>query len=92
MVSPFAQEVLRVLRSLEPGHVVTYGDVAREAGRPGAARAVGRLLRHSSDVPWWRVVNARGRICPTAVAEATQRLLAEGVMVEDGHVRAMRRG
>ena len=86
-MTPFAKDVLRVLESLEPGHVVTYGDVAAEAGRPGAARAVGRLLRTYSDVPWWRVVNAQGRVCPTAVAEATRRLAAEGVVVSGGYVR-----
>lgn len=77
-----------MLDGLEPGHVVTYGEVAREAGRPGAARAVGNLLRKSlSDVPWWRVVTATGRVCPFAVPEATRRLAAEGICVIDGHVR-----
>ena len=87
VVTPFSKDVLRVLESLEPGQVVTYGDVAAEAGRPGAARAVGRLLRTFTDVPWWRVVNAQGRVCPTAVDEATQRLAAEGVVVDNGYIR-----
>lgn len=43
-VTPFEQAVLRVLLALAPGDVVTYGEVADEAGYPGRARAVGHLL------------------------------------------------
>ena len=82
----FAADVLAVLCALEPGQVVTYGEVAAEAGRPGAARAVGNLLRDLPDVPWWRVVAANGRVCPHAVAEATRRLAEEGVEVRDARV------
>lgn len=91
--SPFATAVLIVLRGLEPGQVVTYGEVATEAGRPGAARAVGNLLRDLPDVPWWRVVAASGRVFPGAADEAVRRLAAEGVAVRDGHVvRPSQRG
>jgi methylated-DNA-protein-cysteine methyltransferase-like protein len=82
----FAADVLRVLHALQPGQVVTYGEVATEAGYPGAARAVGNLLRDVPDVPWWRVVAANGRVCPHAVAEATRRLAAEGVEVRNARV------
>ena len=38
---------------------MTYGEVALEAGYPGAARAVGHLLATSDGaLPWWRVVTA----------------------------------
>jgi methylated-DNA-protein-cysteine methyltransferase related protein len=82
----FAADVLAVLRALQPGQVVTYGEVAAEAGHPGAARAVGNLLRDLPDVPWWRVVAANGRVCPHAVAEATWRLADEGVEVRGARV------
>ena len=84
-----AADVRRVLSTLPPGEVITYGELAREAGSPGAARAVGSALRDLSDVPWWRVVNARGRVHPGAVEEATRRLAAEGVDVVDGFVRGL---
>ncbi len=45
-VTPFEQAVLRVLWALQPGDVITYGEVAEEAGFPGRARAVGHLLAH----------------------------------------------
>lgn len=82
----FTANVLNVLHALQPGQVVTYGEVATEAGYPGAARAVGNLLRDVPDVPWWRVVAANGRVCPHAVAEATRRLAAEGVEVRNARV------
>lgn len=82
----FTRDVEGVVRALRPGQVVTYGEVATEVGRPGAARAVGRVLRASSGLPWWRVVAASGRVNPHAVAEATRRLRAEGVEVHEGRV------
>lgn len=82
----FTSDVVAILRALRPGQVVTYGEVAAEAGHPGAARAVGTVLRTSSGLPWWRVVAASGRVNPHDVAEATRRLGAEGVEVRDGRV------
>ena len=81
--------VLGVLRALESGEVVTYGDVADDAGYPGRARAVGRLLATTTeDLPWWRVVNSVGRLVPGNESEQAARLRAEDVMVRDGRVRA----
>lgn len=78
----------RVLRSLEPGEVVTYGEVALEAGRPGAARSVGAFLAGSGGVyPWWRVVTASGRLVPGHEAEQATRLRTEGVAVDEGRGR-----
>lgn len=63
--SPFADRVLQVVAATRPGEVVSYADVAREAGSPHAARAVGRVLsRHGDTVAWWRVVAASGRLAP----------------------------
>jgi methylated-DNA-protein-cysteine methyltransferase-like protein len=79
----FEEEVAAVLRGLRPGEVVTYGEVAAEAGHPGAARAVGRVLATSGgDLPWWRVVTSTGRLVPGHEAEHARRLRAEGVSVE----------
>jgi alkylated DNA nucleotide flippase Atl1 len=87
-MSRFEQAVLAVLHSLGPGDVVTYGEVAAEAGFPGAARAVGHLLATSGeDLPWWRVVTASGRLVPGHEAEHARRLRAEGVAVGEGVVR-----
>jgi methylated-DNA-protein-cysteine methyltransferase related protein len=86
--TPFAHSVLRVVASLAAGEVLTYGEVAREAGRPGAARAVGAVLRrHGSEVPWWRVVAADGRLAGPVAAEQERRLAREGVRAQAGRVR-----
>ena len=86
--SAFATRVAEVLGALGPGEVVSYGDVAAEAGYPGAARAVGTLLRHGIDgAPWWRVVGADGAIVSRHGAEQRALLEAEGVSVVDGRVR-----
>ena len=84
----FTEAVIRVLQTLEPGEVTTYGDVATEAGYPGAARAVGNLLRTTPGLPWWRVVNAAGRLAPRSEQEQAQRLRAEGVTIETVYDRS----
>ncbi|HKZ18774.1 MAG TPA: MGMT family protein [Acidimicrobiia bacterium] len=59
----FEEAVLSVLRSLEAGEVVTYGEVAELAGYPGRARGVGRILAITEeDLPWWRVVGSGGKL------------------------------
>jgi methylated-DNA-protein-cysteine methyltransferase related protein len=87
--SGFEHEVVRVLLALRPGDVVTYGEVAAEAGFPGAARAVGRVLATSGDdLPWWRVVTTTGRLVPGHEVDHARRLAAEGVEVACGRVVA----
>lgn len=53
------------MRSVPEGKVVSYGQVALYAGLPRAAREVGWVLRGLEakvDLPWWRVINTRGKI------------------------------
>ncbi|MFC1578878.1 MGMT family protein [Pseudomonadota bacterium] len=80
------QRIWQVVMLIPPGKVSTYGDVARMAGLPGAARRVGRALRGLPEdtlIPWHRVVNAQGRIVVpggnTARNEQRSRLQSEGV-------------
>lgn len=82
----FEDAVREVILALEPGDVIAYGEVASEAGFPGAARAVGRVLRDSDGLPWWRVVAATGRLVPGLEVEHARRLAAEGVETRDGRV------
>ncbi|MGA9597284.1 MAG: MGMT family protein, partial [Acidimicrobiia bacterium] len=80
----FTEAVIRVLEALEPGDVMAYGEVATEAGYPGAARAVGNLLRTVPGLPWWRVVTAGGRLVPGGEQKQSRLLRAEGVRVVNG--------
>jgi methylated-DNA-protein-cysteine methyltransferase-like protein len=80
-MSEFERRVRAALDRLEPGDLATYGEIAEEAGFPGAARAVGRILATSDGLPWWRVVTSGGRLVPGHEREHAQRLRAEGVSV-----------
>ena len=84
--------MLRVLEAIGPGAVLTYGEVALEAGYPGAARAVGSFLsRGIPDPPWWRVVTSTGRLAPGHERQQGRLLRAEGVTMVNGHVAMARR-
>lgn len=64
-MNPFYHRIYKTVKHIPKGRVATYGVVARLAGRPGAARTVGwalSALPHDTDIPWWRVINAAGRI------------------------------
>jgi len=58
--------IYRVVRQIPRGQVATYGQVAELAGLIGQPRLVGyalyRLPPDQEDVPWQRVVNAKGEI------------------------------
>ena len=83
--------MLTVVRSIPPGRVATYGDVARMAGRPRAARAVGNIMKTcgSRDVPCHRVIASGGRLGGYGGSEALKRalLVAEGILVSGGRIR-----
>jgi methylated-DNA-protein-cysteine methyltransferase-like protein len=85
-VTEFEDAVIAVISSLEPGDVVTYGEVAAEAGYPGAARAVGTILRKSEGLPWWRVVGSGGRIRTPDPKRQIRLLTDEGVLVVGNRV------
>ena len=81
------RRILDVLFALDEGEVTTYGDVAEVAGYPRQSRLVGRILRDTTaDVPWWRVVNAQGRIRTENPALQAELLRDEGVLVTGGRV------
>lgn len=82
MTPDFEDAVLEVIRSIPPGRVMAYGEVADEAGHPRAARAVGTLLRTTAEeCPWWRVVGWDGRLRAPDTARQARLLAAEGVAI-----------
>lgn len=87
-MTDFEDAVVAVISSLKPGDVVTYGEVAAEAGYPGAARAVGTLLRTSGgDLPWWRVVGSGGHLRTPDRFRQAQLLADDGVLVVKNRVK-----
>ncbi|MBT2570466.1 MGMT family protein [Planococcus sp. ISL-110] len=88
----FTEKALTVMKSIPPGKIMTYGQVAATAGSPRAARQVTRILHSMSakyNLPWHRIVNAQGQIVlQNEESRLFQRtsLLREGVEV-DGNDR-----
>lgn len=87
----FQRRVLSALKRVPPGRVVTYGDLARLAGRPGAARAVGNLMRRAPQpgLPYHRVIAAGGLLGGYGGQEGMKAALlrAEGLVVTSKRVR-----
>jgi methylated-DNA-protein-cysteine methyltransferase-like protein len=90
------ERVWTVVRRIPWGKVATYGQVAALAAIPGpsGARQVGYALAalpQHADVPWHRVVNARGALSPRADPDAleVQRLLLEDEGIGFDHRRCI---
>lgn len=60
----FCKRVLDIVRLIPKGSVLTYGEVARRAGNPKAARAVGVILKTNYDsmIPCHRVIRSDGSL------------------------------
>jgi O-6-methylguanine DNA methyltransferase len=87
MQSTFTDRVYSIAKQIPKGKVVTYGQLARLAGSPGAARAVGMCMRNNPDmptIPCHRVVASNGNLTGYSAGEgiATKKemLLKEGVL------------
>ncbi len=85
------------IAAIPRGKVASYGQIAELAGIPRGARMVGRALGKapaSLQLPWFRVLNARGRISIPGSSPYYQRqidlLRAEGIAVNDGSVDMQR--
>ncbi len=89
---PFDAAVAEALARVAPGDVVSYGQLARLAGRPGAARAVGAVMRRSTGLPWWRVVHADGTLVAGLERRQARLLQAEGVLVRGPQILGRDRG
>ena len=90
-MTKFQLRVLSAVRRIPPGRVATYGDVAEIAGRPGAARAVGNIMRDckARDVPCHRVVAAAGQLGGYGGQIGLKRSLlqAEGIVVRGTRIK-----
>jgi methylated-DNA-[protein]-cysteine S-methyltransferase len=87
----FTRRVLGVLRRVPVGRVTTYGTVARLAGKPRAARAVGNIMREARipGLPYHRVVAAGGALGGYGGNTGLKRslLTAEGLTVTGRRVK-----
>ncbi|SPQ27175.1 44ac9e50-92c8-40c0-9577-b1be8ae2d578 [Thermothielavioides terrestris] len=94
----FFTAVYRAVQEIPPGKVTSYGHIARLVGTPQRPRQVGVCLKHlpsdpsarfnHTNVPWQRVINAKGVISPRSQPSGARNqaaaLQAEGVTVTTG--------
>ncbi|QHW31688.1 DNA methyltransferase [Paenibacillus rhizovicinus] len=83
-MTPFTADVVKIIRSIPEGRVMTYGGIAARAGSPRAARQVVRILHSMSgkhDLPWHRVINAKGEI---AIGSDEGRFMQRALLEEEG--------
>lgn len=87
------EAIYLALAHIPEGKVVTYGQLARLAGLPGAARLAGNVLRtlpENSRLAWHRVINAQGRLSlpinSPGYLEQVRRLTEEGITVSAGKI------
>ncbi|HJF28427.1 MGMT family protein [Acinetobacter bohemicus] len=86
--------ILAVISQIPYGRVATYGQIAKLAGLAKHARLVGKVLSQldeGTDLPWYRVINAQGKLSLNkldAKGQNTQqlRLSQEGIFVNQGKV------
>ncbi|MGQ9848200.1 MAG: MGMT family protein [Bacteroidales bacterium] len=91
----FFERVYEVVRLIPYGKVTTYGAIARFLGAPSSARMVGWALNQSyriiPPIPAHRVVNRNGLLTGKAhfsyADEMEQRLLSEGIIVENNQIK-----
>jgi methylated-DNA-[protein]-cysteine S-methyltransferase len=95
-LSEFTREVLGRCAGIRPGQVMTYTELARSAGRPKAARAVGQVMAKNPFpilIPCHRVVGAGYRLIGYGggIAMKERLLAAEGWKFEGrGHARRLK--
>lgn len=79
----FVQQVFDFVRTIPPGRVMAYSDVAAALGRPKNARQVGQALGSlppGTSVPWHRVLRSSGHIAHGGEPDLQRtRLILEGI-------------
>ncbi|HRR41391.1 MAG TPA: methylated-DNA--[protein]-cysteine S-methyltransferase [Syntrophales bacterium] len=98
MLEALTQRIIDAIKSVKPGEVASYGDIAAAAGNPRGARQVVRVLHACSrkeGLPWHRIVRKDGSIAlPRGSGFKLQKALleAEGVAVDKaGRVKIEKR-
>ncbi|WP_408095710.1 MGMT family protein [Peredibacter sp. HCB2-198] len=89
----FTKKVIATIKKIPKGKVATYAQIAKLAGKPQGVRGVVWILHSSStnnDLPWFRVINAKGKISFPEMSEQQLRqkalLVREGIEFGDGDV------
>ena len=85
----FTKRVIRIIKSIPYGRVLTYGHIAKMAGNKRAARQVSWILHSSSkkyNLPWHRVISSKGMITLKSIEDKNRQkilLEREGIRITD---------
>ncbi|MDR2878684.1 MAG: MGMT family protein, partial [Fusobacteriales bacterium] len=63
-MNDYTKKVIKIIKSIPNGKTMSYGDIAKTAGKNRGAREVSRILHSCSEkygLPWHRVVNSQGK-------------------------------
>jgi len=90
-MTEFTLNVIRIIRAIPIGKVLTYGKIAAIAGNPRGARQVVRVLSTQTskhNLPWHRVINSKGEIGLKGESGLLQamKLTEEGVEIIDDRI------
>lgn len=93
MKGTFKERVYKLVADIPKGKVATYGQIAKLAGSPGAARAVGSCMKNNKDtkkVPCHRVVASNGHLTGYSMGQGVSTkktiLKKEGVIIKGDKV------
>lgn len=84
MPATLFDQIYEIILKIPKGKVATYGQIAAMAGNPRAARVVGWVLNslpNDADVPWHRVINAKGM---SSLPFEAQRKLQQALLEAEG--------
>lgn len=90
-MNPFTENVIYIIKQIPVGTVMTYGQIAKSASNPRAARQVARILHSMSskhNLPWHRVINAKGQIA----IKDNETWMEQKLRLEDEGVEVSRTG
>ena len=79
-MNDYTKKVIKIIKSIPNGKTMSYGDIAKTAGKMRGAREVSRILHSCSEkygLPWHRVVNSDGKISLPGEAGQFQREMLE---------------
>src|SRR4051812_47465989 len=89
-MTEFTKKVIALIKKIPKGKVATYSQIAKLAGKPHGVRGVVWILHaqtESKDLPWHRVINAKGKISFSELSEHWARqkrlLLKENVLFDE---------
>lgn len=80
----YAGAVLEVVDTIEPGHALTYGQIADRIGRGGPRQVGAVMATYGHLVTWWRVVRADGSLPDRLAVRALEHWRVEGMPLREG--------